>query len=412
MFRINKVDAKILCFSMFLSICMQMTDVTIGGLKVGEFVMLGMLPFVMIFSYKIKFVFLYVFVFCAFLLAVTFFVNFHTDFYTPINVTSLLKQPYFISISRFVEMISIVGFLLLYARFKKWNDHIPEIDLKLIQGVILSNVLIGLVLIFAALLDILNVADLPICYGKTHRLRAFYVEGGPFGLYCAFLFGLTLMLARKKVFPSFVFLLLIVLAQSKAGFMAAFVFFTFKIWLSFKSRYIKSLIIVILLVSIPLVFLKISANYISDYMNIEATLAKRSNDPNLIMGRVAGSFILPNMIAAHPFLGIGWGNYSLLRNDPKYRNFFPEVQSWDLTGLGGLYTLLSESGIIGVLAFFALLAFISKRTQMNLYGFILFTVPMIFGVQLYFLYPWLIIAYFGTRNIPSQEIALIKKPQV
>ena len=45
----------------------------------------------------------------------------------------------------------------------------------------------------------------------------------------------------------------------------------------------------------------------------------RSDDGNVVMGRISGAVLGPRMIAAHPLLGIGWGNYPLVRDDPQYR---------------------------------------------------------------------------------------------
>jgi hypothetical protein len=45
----------------------------------------------------------------------------------------------------------------------------------------------------------------------------------------------------------------------------------------------------------------------------------RSDDANFVMGRISGAVLAPRMIAAHPLLGIGWGNYPLVRDDPQYR---------------------------------------------------------------------------------------------
>jgi hypothetical protein len=45
----------------------------------------------------------------------------------------------------------------------------------------------------------------------------------------------------------------------------------------------------------------------------------KANDGNYVMGRVSGAVLAPRMITAHPWLGIGWGNYPLVRDDPQYR---------------------------------------------------------------------------------------------
>jgi hypothetical protein len=44
-----------------------------------------------------------------------------------------------------------------------------------------------------------------------------------------------------------------------------------------------------------------------------------SDDPNIVLGRVAGAVLAPRMIEEHPLAGIGWGNYPLVRDNPQYR---------------------------------------------------------------------------------------------
>ena len=61
----------------------------------------------------------------------------------------------------------------------------------------------------------------------------------------------------------------------------------------------------------------------------------RGQDANFVMGRVAGLVLGPRMMAAHPLLGVGWGNYPLVRDDPQYRRGTAfALQSTDSPSLG------------------------------------------------------------------------------
>src|SRR5207248_6892536 len=85
-------------------------------------------------------------------------------------------------------------------------------------------------------------------------------------------------------------------------------------------------------------------SYTRLYSNFAEALVVRPEDPNLVMGRISGTLIVPRMIGVHPVLGIGLGNYSLMRNDPDYLQGLPSVEKWDLPGLG-LVGSTAELGI-------------------------------------------------------------------
>ena len=46
---------------------------------------------------------------------------------------------------------------------------------------------------------------------------------------------------------------------------------------------------------------------------------RHAKDGNFVSGRVAGAFIVPKMVEEHPVVGVGWGNYGLVRDAPEYR---------------------------------------------------------------------------------------------
>jgi hypothetical protein len=121
----------------------------------------------------------------------------------------------------------------------------------------------------------------------------------------------------------------------------------------------------------------------------------RPDDINLIMGRIAAALIIPRMIEAHPVLGIGIGNYSLMRNDPDYLDGLPAVQDWDLPGLG-LISVAAELGIPLALLFIWLLSRPARMAwRARCPAIVLATAgfqPAAYalGVNLNFFYPWLI----------------------
>jgi hypothetical protein len=133
------------------------------------------------------------------------------------------------------------------------------------------------------------------------------------------------------------------------------------------------------------------------------------NSFNLSGGRASGLLLVPAMISVNPLFGVGLGNYSLVRNDPKYLQRLPSVDFWDLSGLG-LLGYVAEMGIPLFLLFFYILfkpfiwiyrmggrgiLLILAATQLVLH---------LFGAQITFLYPWLVSAicmgyiHGGTQN--------------
>ena len=116
------------------------------------------------------------------------------------------------------------------------------------------------------------------------------------------------------------------------------------------------------------------------------------------MGRIVAAFIVPRMIAAHPMLGIGIGNYSLMRNDPDYLRGLPFVDDWDLPGLG----LISDAAELGIpltlfLAALLLRPFLQARKQkahaVCMAAAAFQPAALLLGVNLNFFYPWLITAF-------------------
>lgn len=135
--------------------------------------------------------------------------------------------------------------------------------------------------------------------------------------------------------------------------------------------------------------------YVEKLDKIRKEVRLRPNDTNLIMGRLSGFYIAPNMIEENPVLGIGLGNYPLLRNNKEYRGFFPlpdkTILDADASGFGGIIDIIIDMGIVGLCIFFVLNYLMLKRLFGRNKGVVLqlgFMILFLFGVQLYFSYPW------------------------
>jgi hypothetical protein len=123
-----------------------------------------------------------------------------------------------------------------------------------------------------------------------------------------------------------------------------------------------------------------------------------SNDASFVYGRVAGAFIVPRMIAAHPITGVGWGNYGILRNAPEYRGAAVFTEDADDPGLG-IFGLAAEMGLplLGGLLFLLFLPFFylrHLRTPIWLSNLALVQpIVHLYGAQLNLTYPWIVTAF-------------------
>jgi len=258
-------------------------------------------------------------------------------------------------------------------------------------------------------------------YGDvSYRLKGLFVEGGPFGLFYAYLFILydwiLKQTGKSDLIGRLIILLIIFLAASKAGYSLMIVFFAINIYGWAKnSRYafiLKKVTLPVILIGSVVILFFVATNYI-DLLK-EGLQPSQSTDQAIVMGRVSGMIISPNIIMNHYLMGIGLGNYPLVRNNPLYLSYFPQisVDLWDSSGLGGLVDLMIDGGIL-FLVVFAFIFYklykdvkkINKTLYPLLYSFIL---PFVFGVQLYYLYPWfslgLIIYFLQQKYVPKPQL--------
>lgn len=320
-----------------------------------------------------------------------------------------LKKPLPIVISRLVQLAGCWGFVVYFTR--SFRERVRVFDALTLIVTIVAVLAAIMEISFA--LHVMGVLNSPFAYESGGaRMRGGEVEGGPFGLMLAGMLGLLIFLwqsGRRHIWQSFPLLLGIVLSRSKAGMFALVIVAALLILNGYLVPGSRKKIAVLsggaaLAFAMIYFFAWDDTNYIRNFGNAEERVktnlaAEQEKDDynSLVTGRVAAWHIAPRMVAANPAFGVGLGHYSLVRNDPRYRGPFPEVQVWDLTGLG-IGTLLVEVGLVGTILFCGIFALLfvqlRRKSETRAYAW-LAVVPLvflIFGVQYYFLYPWMFVA--------------------
>ncbi len=338
------------------------------------------------------------------------------EFYTPPDV-SLLKQPFILSLSRIFEFFLAVFFMLKLAQEMRANPRTFRIALNAYIAVGTLSAVLSIIGWFAV--KIAGISFFTV-YGYEDRVRGFFNEGGPYGV---FLVSVALMLLlRRRVFgAAFPFLhnvtlglllFALVLSGSKAGLLAAIGLLG--LGLLFAGNKWQKCALVAGGVLAGLIFLTLFQGkllgYAYAYMDMDEAIAYRPDDPSLIMGRIAAASIVPKMLSAHPLLGIGPGNYSLMRNDPEYLQGLPPVDDWDLPGMG-LFGAAAEFGIPLTLFFAFLLvrplaSAVRERAPAAIAVAAGFQpVAFLLGVNLNFFYPWLV-AGFVMALVKPEEVEI------
>jgi hypothetical protein len=324
-------------------------------------------------------------------------------FYPPPDI-SLLKQPLAISLARLAELLLAMVSLLLVAgalgRSPKWRRAVLDVFAGVAILSACASILGWLLLKGAGV-------STPLVYDFNDRVRGFFNEGGPYGMFLVAASLAVLLRAHLKPYvyrfqaPATLALfgVALLLSGSKAGLLAAAGLASFGVLVSGNRRHKLILIgAVVLVLAVLALFQRQLLAYWLLYQDIDEVAAYHPGDPNYVMGRVTGALIVPRMIAAHPIGGIGLGNYSLMRNDPLYLQGLPPVDEWDLTGMG-LVGAMAELGIPLALCLFAILLkplrTARKRKAASVVAVAAAFQPLSFvlGVNLNFFYPWMITAF-------------------
>ena len=326
------------------------------------------------------------------------------DFYKPLYLAPL-KQPVVIAVARTVELIaSVAGMLYMVQVFRG--------DLRKIRFTMRvyfwTGVASGIYSLLSWPLDVLNIVHLG-AYSDLHRLRGFYNEGGPYGLYVisVLLVGAALHQLdwdSRRALRLFLVMMAVVfvMSYSKAAMLSLVLLFAINgLFAQSASRRLLVLgagLVVVFglmrIVNLPLML----RSYELTAASYERTSHYHAHDPNFVYGRVAGAYLIPKMIARHPLTGIGWGNYGVLRNAPEYRGDAVYVDDADDPGLG-IFGVAAELGlpllafllIVLLLPFFYLRHLRSPAYLTNLA--LLQPVVHLFGAQLNLTYPWVVTAF-------------------
>jgi hypothetical protein len=242
------------------------------------------------------------------------------------------------------------------------------------------------------------------------RASGFFNEGGPFGLYLLSNLAVGWMLSvcdgpKRRVaialamFPN---LLALALSASKAAYVAiGFIVLLQALLVSSLRQRVAVAVVFVIGVAVVLRFTPVAtglATYRSaadDYVTLSNL---NPNNNNLVAGRVAGIFLVPKMIAAHPWAGIGFANYGLVRNALEYRGGSVWVTFADNPSLG-LAGTAAEIGLplsIYLLYILFIPVTVVRRTTAwtPLISLVLIQpVVHLFGAQLNLTYPWITTAF-------------------
>jgi hypothetical protein len=326
----------------------------------------------------------------------------------PIGQTSFLKQPVIFSAAKILQLAAIVaGFFWLANAFIKERRLLTTAVNAYWWTGIVSSVYAIVCCCMMLLLRIDPQGIFGAYYNADGSVRAqgLINEGGPFGLYLVSVCVVGVLrrhLTGRKLGATnmAIILLAFFLAASKSACLAGallglYAIFSAASWL----KKIIYLLLAAILFSAAAIWFDLGTsmiNYVISYENIEEEIESRGNDANLIAGRISALYIVPRMIEEHPYTGIGYGNYGLMRNDPNYLGPLPPLtESADLPALG-FPGVAAEIGIPATLAFIVLLfvpAWWSRGKGSVLVIAALFQpLAHIFAVQLTFFYPWFVTA--------------------
>lgn len=390
---------KNLLFILFVVFCIQFTELKLDVIKLSELLLLALTPFLYLRKSINKWS-LYLLSLFIFWLFLSLLFNPFRDFYL-IEGASVLKKPYLITIGRFLELISCVNLAtLVYLFLKNKKEKIIIVYIKYIFRFCLLFTIFN-VFIFT-LLKFHFISESNLLY-QDHgiRLKGWYVEGGPYGLMVSFTFILSFFYKSKykAIIRLFLIFVVLILARSKAGVVLIISWF---ILIYYKKAYdkLKEFSVIIIIIGgifISFVLVNLGSKYVDDIIHVEREMKERPTDVNLVMGRIAGLFIFPKMIADNSILGIGLGNYPLIRNNPKYLGFVPKSPKGktDAHGFGGLVQLVVDGGLVVFILFLIIIYQLYNKLKKNGKGeeryLQIFLFFFVFGVQIYFLYPWILL---------------------
>jgi len=344
------------------------------------------------------------------------------DFYFPPDL-GVLNYPVIITISRIVELLASVSIMLYLASIFRRDRSKVAFTMRVYFWV---GVISAIYSVVTFPVNLASKVDLGT-YGPAHRMRGFYNEGGPYGLYLisAFLVGFALYkygwVKRGRLRIGLIVMSIAFLgSQSKAAIFAVLLILLINGLLT-QSFAKRTLLIASIFLFLGAVYQVVDVGtalriYQRGSQAYERLSHRHSKDPNFIYGRVAGAFIVPKMVEQHPLVGIGWGNYGLLRNAPEYRGaaVFAEIDDDPGLGIAGMSADLGlPLTFYLVICLFLPFIYLRKWKAPAYLTNLALLQPLVhlFGAQLNVTYPWIVTAfalglgYSYKEGIQSQELA-------
>lgn len=338
-------------------------------------------------------------------------------FYMPPD-QPLLQRPVLITTSRVVELLIDAGMMLYLADLFRTRPAAARFAMRVYFWFGVLSAIYSMMSYPLARAGIVSLG----AYGDLNRFRGFYNEGGPYGLYMVTVLGVAWALLRmgweprRRTYACMCLLAIaLILSQSKAAFVTLLALLVVRSLFarSAGQRAATVTIGVGLMLLLSLTF--DLGSKVRLYQEAGAKYEQASHlhvgDANVVQGRVAGLFIVPRMIAAHPITGVGWGNYGIVRNDPLYRG----AAAWgdpDESGLG-ILGLAAETGLplLGLLFVCLVLPYFwLRRLRVPEYLAnlaLLQPIVHIFGAQMNLTYPWIVTAFalgLGFANTPKARL--------
>jgi hypothetical protein len=341
-------------------------------------------------------------------------------FYLPLWLPPL-KGPLWITVARILELVASVAGMLYMGQIFGDDASKLKFTMKVYFWTGVASGVFGLIS-----LPMAKLGHNPGGF-YDNRLRGFYNEGGPYGLYVVSVLIVGWALDRfgwmpRKLVRWLLALMCVVfiLTFSKAGMTAIVTMFALNALLArnLTTRLttigigLAVFVGITQIIDLPAVF-RIYRQTAAQY---EQLSQYHPEDFNFVYGRVAGAFIVPRMIEAHPLTGVGWGNYGLLRNAPEYRGaaYFTEYADDPALGLLGVAAELGLP-LTGFLLLLMLTPFFYLR-RLRLPNWaanlaLLQFAAHLYGAQLNVTYPWVVSAFAlgvgistsRTGHLPGQQ---------
>jgi hypothetical protein len=320
----------------------------------------------------------------------------------PYGPTSFLKRPLVMTLSRVAELLLDVFYMLYLADLYRKDLKLCLLGMKTYFW---FGILSAIYSIATYPLNILYELNLGT-YAGEHRMRGFLNEGGPYGVYLISMLLVTAVLrnrgwlTRAQARWGFVlFIFCMVMSQSKSAFAFLPVLALIDVYVLLprigKAICAGGLILIVVVAASLTDWGRLVEAYEGAASDYRALSQIRSEDGNYVMGRVAGTVLAPRMIAARPLTGVGWGNYGLVRDDPKYRQGTAFAIANDAPGLGPIDYVV-ELGIplwiyLTWVEFRPFQYLRRRRADLLLLNLALMQpLANIFGAHLNITYPWVV----------------------